>query len=293
VGLDDYLREKKKAVEEALDRLLPATDKYPAIIHRAMRYSVFAGGKRIRPILAIAGYEACGGVDIVSFLPVACSLELIHTFSFIHDDLPCMDDDDYRRGTPTSHRVFGEAIALLAGDALFNLAYRLIVDATFDGVTKVEVVRELSEALGTEGVIGGQVVDIISEGESPTENKLQFIHSKKTGRLILASLKIGGICARAPSEKICRLADAGGKLGLAFQIIDDLLDVEGDFEVVGKEGGKDFLRGKLTYPSLHGADRSRQIAEGLCADAKHIFEQFGNGAEILLSLTDFILHRIY
>jgi len=293
VGLDDYLREKKKAVEDALDGLLPAADKYPAIIHRAMRYSIFAGGKRIRPILAIASYEACGGRDPTSFLPVGCSLELIHTFSFIHDDLPCMDDDDYRRGTPTSHRVFGEAIALLAGDALFNLAYQLIVDSTFDEVTKVEVMKEMSDALGTEGVIGGQVVDIISEGESPTEDKLRFIHSKKTGRLILASLKIGGMCAHAPSETIRRLADAGGKLGLAFQIIDDLLDVEGDFEVVGKEAGKDSVHGKLTYPLLYGVDRSRQIAEGLCGDAKHVFEQFGDRGEILSDLTDFILHRIY
>lgn len=293
VALDDYLREKKRIVEEALDNLLPTADEYPEIIHRAMRYSMFTGGKRIRPVLAIAGYEACEGADLESFLPVACSLELIHTFSFIHDDLPCMDDDDYRRGAPTSHLVFGEAIALLAGDALFNLAYQLILDTKFDGMTKIEVMKEMSSSLGTQGVIGGQVVDIISEGESPTEDKLQFIHSKKTGRLIRASLKIGGICAHASSERISWLVEAGEKLGLAFQIIDDLLDIEGDFEIVGKKGGKDFLHGKLTYPSLHGVDQSRQIAQELCGEAKNIFERFGSRGEILSSLTDFVVKRVY
>ncbi len=291
--IDDYLKDKKRVVEKALDALLPSAEEYPEIIHRAIRYSVFPGGKRIRPILAIASYEVCGGPDLESFLPVACSLELIHTFSFIHDDLPCMDDDDYRRGVPTSHFVFGEAIALLAGDALFNLAYELILDTRFDAVTKTRVMKEIASSLGTQGVIGGQVVDIISEGESPTEDKLEFIHSKKTGRLMRASLTVGGICADASSERISWLVDGGERLGLAFQIIDDLLDVEGDFEIVGKRGGKDFLQGKLTYPSLHGVERSRRIAEDLCGEAKNVFERFGSRGEILSSLTDFVLNRIY
>lgn len=291
--LNDYLNGKRKVVEEALDVLLPSADQYPEIVHKAIRYSVFTGGKRIRPILAIAGYEACEGRDLKCFLPVACSLELIHTFSFIHDDLPCMDDDDYRRGVPTSHRVFGEAIALLVGDALFNLAFEFILDSKFDVDTKVRTMKEISSSVGTRGVIGGQVVDVISEGETPTEDKLQFIHSKKTGRLIRASLKVGGICAGVSSERISWLSDAGEKLGLAFQIIDDLLDVEGKFEIMGKKVGKDSLQGKLTYPSLYGRERSRQIAQDLCADTKNIFEKFGNRSEILSGLTDFIINRIY
>lgn len=293
VKIDDYLKKRKKVVEKALDELLPPADETPEIIHRAMRYSVFTGGKRIRPILAIASYEACEGMNLKSFLPVACALELIHTFSFIHDDLPCMDDDDYRRGVPTSHLVFGEAIALLAGDALFNLAYESIIDSEFEPATKIRVLKEISSGVGTRGVIGGQVVDVISEGENPTEDKLLFIHSKKTGRLIKVSLKIGGICADASSERLSWLDEAGEKLGLAFQIVDDLLDVEGDFEVMGKEGGKDSILGKLTYPALYGVDKSREIAHDLCSDAKDIFKKFGHRGEVLGSLTDFMLNRIY
>jgi geranylgeranyl diphosphate synthase type II len=293
VEVSEYLSRKKAVVEDALDGLLPSKDEYPEVIHTAIRYSAFAGGKRIRPILSIASYEACEGSHLGVFLPVACSLELIHTFSLIHDDLPCMDDDDYRRGIPTAHRVFGEAIALLAGDALFNLAYDCILKSDLELATKVEVLRELSTSVGTDGVIGGQVIDIISEGEDPEEERLLYIHSRKTGRLIRASLKVGGICASASSEKLSWLEEGGEKLGLAFQIIDDILDVEGDFEVVGKEAGQDSLRKKLTYPSLHGVERSRQIAKDLCGEARGAFQRFGDKGEVLSGLTDFVLNRIH
>jgi geranylgeranyl diphosphate synthase type II len=293
VAIDEYLKEKKRVIEAALGKLLPPSHEYPEIIHESVRYSVFSGGKRIRPVLALASYEASGGEDIERFLEVACSLELIHTFSFIHDDLPCMDDDDYRRGAKTSHVVFGEAIALLAGDALFNMAFDVIVGSQFDDRIKVLVMKELSSSVGTKGVIGGQVVDVISEGQEPTPEKLDFIHSKKTGKLIEASLKIGAICAGASPGEISRMGEAGGKLGLAFQIVDDLLDVEGDFEVVGKEGGKDSVHGKLTYPALYGVERSRELAHKLRDEAKSIFEEFGEKGQSLSGLTDFIVDRIY
>jgi len=293
VEISEYLAEKRKLVERALDESLPAADASPQIIHRAMRYSVFAGGKRIRPILAIAAYEACNGRNLESFLPVACSLELIHTFSIIHDDLPCMDDDDYRRGVPTCHLVFGEAIGLLAGDALFNLGFGLVAGSTFSPETKVELIREITGGVGTSGVIGGQVVDVISEGETPTEDKLQYIHSKKTGKLISVSLKLGGICADVNGETISLLEEAGEKLGLAFQVIDDLLDVEGTLEVTGKKGGKDSLHRKLTYPSLYGVKESRHIAQNLCDGAKEIFKRFGRDGDVLIGLTDFLVKRIY
>jgi geranylgeranyl diphosphate synthase type II len=293
VEIDDYLKEKKEVVEAELDSLLPPSQEYPETIHESLRYSVFVGGKRIRPILAISSYEACGGDDLERFLPLACSLELIHTFSFIHDDLPCMDDDDYRRGAKTSHLVFGEAVALLAGDALFNMAFEVILGSQFDDTTKVRVMEEISSSVGTRGVIGGQVIDVISEGEEPTPEKLEFIHSKKTGKLIEASLTIGAICAKVPSEKISWMGQAGSKLGLAFQIVDDLLDIEGDFDVVGKRGGKDSFHGKLTYPALYGVQRSREMAQDLRDEAKSIFERFGKKGEILSGLTDFIVDRVY
>lgn len=291
--IDDYLKEKKRVIETVLDALLPSSQEYPTTIHESVRYSVFSGGKRIRPILAVASYEACGGEDLERFLSVACSIELIHTFSFIHDDLPCMDDDDYRRGTKTSHVVFGEAIALLAGDALFNMAFEVILGSRFDDSVKVRVMEEITSSVGTKGVIGGQVVDVISEGEDPTPEKLEFIHSRKTGKLIEASLKVGAICAGVSPEKVLWIGQAGSKLGLAFQIVDDLLDVEGDFEVVGKRGGKDSCHGKLTYPALYGLPRSRELAQDLCSEAKSLFTKFGEKGEILSGLTDFIADRIY
>ena len=288
-----YLSERKKLVEKELDTLLPSESEYPEIIHRAMRYSVFAGGKRTRPILAIAGFEACGGKTLNRVLHCACAIELIHTFSFIHDDLPCIDNDDYRRGKLTSHKVFGEAIAVLAGDALLNLSFEIIANTNLKVNTKVDILKEITKAIGTDGVLGGEVVDIISEGEKPDPKKLEYIHTKKTGALIKASLKIGGLCAEASLKKLKALEDAGSKLGYAFQIVDDILDVEGNESKLGKKTRKDAASGKITYPGLYGVEESKRKVKELCSSAKEIFDRFGSKGEILKGITDFIEKRTW
>lgn len=291
--VDKYLSEKKKLIEKKLDTLLPPESEYPEIIHRAMRYSVFAGGKRIRPILTIAGFEACGGKRLNHVLPCACTIELIHTFSFIHDDLPCIDNDDYRRGKLTSHKVFGEAIAVLTGDALLNLSFEIIANTNLKVRTKVDILKEITKAIGTDGVLGGEVIDIMSEGKKLDPEKLEYIHTKKTGALISASLKIGGLCAEASSKKLKALKDAGSKLGYAFQIVDDILDVEGDDSRVGKKTGKDAESGKITYPGLYGIEGSKSKVKELCSGAKGIFDKFGVKGEILKDITDFIGERTW
>jgi geranylgeranyl diphosphate synthase type II len=291
--LDRYLAERRRAVDAALEQILPPDETPPPIVHRAMRYSVMAGGKRLRPILVIAGAEAAGaGADLV--MPTACALELIHTYSLIHDDLPAMDDDDYRRGRPTSHKVFGEALAILAGDALLTLAFQLMarnVERGGDPRVVCDVLAEIAEAAGTGGMVGGQVVDIESEGVAVSPATLDYIHTHKTAALIRASLRAGAMLAGAKPDVLAAITAAGERLGLAFQIVDDILDVEGSLEQLGKTAGSDERKQKATYPAVHGLEASRARARGLIAEAKDALASLGAAAVPLAALADFIFER--
>jgi len=290
-------------VNRALDRLLPANTVQPRVIHKAMRYSVNAGGKRLRPILVIAGAEACGG-RAARVLPTACALEMIHTYSLIHDDLPAMDDDDLRRGRPTNHRVFGDAIAILAGDALLTLAFRLIADnARAAGVRNaavIDVVRVVADGAGTAGMVGGQVADIESENgrwkkagkrifASPAR-LLEFIHLNKTAALIRASLVSGAVLSGGTKKEVAALDAYGRWIGLAFQVADDVLDRTGDKKKLGKRGS-DAQNEKLTYPALFGLDRSVDIGREMIARAHGALKPLGKRAAVLHELADYIIAR--
>jgi len=291
--LTGYLKDRRRLVDEALERVLPPEDAPPPTVHRAMRYSVMAGGKRLRPILVIAGCEAVGG-RAERVMPTACALELIHTYSLIHDDLPAMDDDDYRRGLLTNHKVFGEAMAILAGDALLTHAFRLVaanVESVTDARVIADVVAEIAEAAGTDGMVGGQVVDIESEGKTVTAETLDYIHMHKTAALIRASLRVGAMLAGAKPDALAAITRAGEALGLAFQIVDDILDVEGSLEELGKTAGSDERKQKATYPALHGLDASRQRARALIEEAKAALRPLGEAARPISALADFIYER--
>ena len=291
--LQAYLTERRALVEAALERFLPPEDTPPPTVHRAMRYSVMAGGKRLRPILVIAGAEAVGGTP-ETVMPTACALELIHTYSLIHDDLPAMDDDDYRRGRLTNHKVFGEAIAILAGDALLTLAFRLVADNTAlvnDARVLRDVVAELADAAGTSGMVGGQVVDIESEGKAITAETLEYIHRHKTAALIRASLRVGALLAGGDGKAVAAIGEAGSDLGLAFQIVDDILDVEGSLEELGKTAGSDERKQKATYPALHGLEASRRQAKMLIERVKQRLGVFGARAVPLQALADYVVER--
>ncbi len=292
--LDAYLQERRRLVDAALDRFLPSEDTPPPSVHRAMRYSVLAGGKRLRPILAIAGAEVVGAAPGV-VMPTACALELIHTYSLIHDDLPAMDDDDYRRGRLTNHKVFGDAIAILAGDALLTYAFQLVAqNAALPGVDpKVvcDVVAEIAGAAGTIGMVGGQVVDIESEGKTITAAELEYIHVHKTAALLRASLSVGARLGGADAAALAAVADAGQSLGLAFQIVDDILDVEGSLETLGKTAGSDERKQKVTYPALHGIEASRREARRLVERTKSRLGVFGARSAPLCALADFVVER--
>jgi geranylgeranyl diphosphate synthase type II len=291
--LQAYLTERRALVDGALEKLLPPDETPPPTVHRAMRYSVMAGGKRLRPILVIAGAEAVGGTpDLV--LPTACALELIHTYSLIHDDLPAMDDDDYRRGRLTSHKVFGEAVAILAGDALLTLAFRLVAENSAlvpNPLVLREVVVEIAEAAGTFGMVGGQVVDIESEGKPVGAETLEYIHLHKTAALIRASLRVGALLANADRKALAAIGEAGRDLGLAFQIVDDILDVEGSLEELGKTAGSDERKQKATYPAIHGLEASRRQAKLLIERAKERLDALGARSEQLRALADYIVER--
>ncbi len=280
-----YLEEKRKIVNQALEQYLPSPRKRPRRLHQAMRYSCFAGGKRLRPILAINSFELVGGKGR-EILPAACSLELIHTYSLIHDDLPCMDDDDLRRGKPTLHRAFDEGLALLAGDALHALAFELLASTG-----NLRVVQEVSQAIGSQGIIGGQVADLEAENIDVSPREVRYIHLHKTAALFRVSLRIGAILGGGSSEELIQLSRYGERLGLLFQIVDDILDVEGESGELGKPVGSDQRQGKATYPSVWGMERSKREAERLAGLAKKGVEKFGARAEFLYWLPDFILTR--
>jgi geranylgeranyl diphosphate synthase type II len=293
VDLKAYLDARRAIVDAALDRALPAESAEPVTIHRAMRYSVLAPGKRLRPILVIAGAEAVGGgADAV--LDTACALELIHAYSLIHDDLPAMDDDDYRRGRLTSHKVFGEAMAILAGDALLTLAFRLVATnaaRVAPPALVASIVAEVADAAGTDGMVGGQVVDIESEGKSITPDMLDYIHLRKTAALIRAALRVGALLAGARAEHVEAISRAGQALGLAFQIVDDILDVEGSLAELGKSAGSDERKQKATYPSLHGLHASKQRARELIEETKRLLTPLGSSADPIRALADFVFER--
>ena len=291
--LNAYVEARRQLVDQALDRVLPGETAPPPTLHRAMRYSVNAGGKRLRPILVIAGAEAVGGTaDQV--METACALEMIHTYSLIHDDLPAMDNDDYRRGMLTNHKVFGEAIAILAGDALLTLAFKLIAlngARTGDARVIATLVTDIADAAGTDGMVGGQVVDIESEGKAVDAETIDYIHMHKTAALIRASLCAGALLARASSTELAAIRACGEALGLAFQIVDDILDVEGSTEELGKTAGKDAQQQKATYPAYHGLEASRAKARVLIDQAKHALTPLGARAEPIEALAEFIVQR--
>lgn len=294
MDIRDYLSSKKQIVDKFLDSYMPPDDSYPQEIHRAMRYSLFAGGKRIRPILSIASFETVRE-DSSLILPVACAIELIHTYSLIHDDLPSMDNDDFRRGKPTNHRVFGEAVAILAGDALLTMAFSIITDSAYvqqlGNGQILQVVSEISSASGCKGMVGGQVVDILSEGRDIDVNTLEYIHVNKTGSLIRASVRAGGILAGADKSRLNALTVYGENVGLAFQITDDILDIEGKKEDLGKNTGMDIKKGKKTYPGLIGMDKSKEKVKELIDNALDALSIFDYKADPLRDIAKFIINR--
>lgn len=259
--LEAYLKQQQKKVDQALDRFLPKEKTLPPTIHRAMRYSIFAGGKRLRPILCLASAEACGG-NSNDALPLACAVECIHTYSLIHDDLPCMDNDDFRRGRPTSHKVFGEGIAVLTGDALLTIAFEMAAQSKPQKrYSHAVIIREIASASGSLQLIAGQVMDLEGEGKKTSPQKLQQIHERKTAALITASLKLGAMIANATSTQLKNISEFGHALGLAFQIIDDILDVTQTTEKLGKSAGKDIAAQKATYPALLGLKGAQKAAD--------------------------------
>lgn len=284
MDLKRYLDVKKKIVETAMDRYLPSEKTEPRTIHRAMRYSVFAGGKRLRPVLAIGSFEMVNGKG-KSILPAACALEFLHTYSLIHDDLPCMDDDDLRRGKRTLHKVFGEGMAVLAGDALHALAFEILLKTK-----NPQVIEEVVKSIGTKGMIGGQVADLEAEGKKVGASQVEYIHSHKTGALIKASIRVGAMLGGADRKKVNALARYGEKIGLAFQIADDILDLEGKEEIIGKQTGADAE--KATYPKAVGLKKSKKIARELVESAKKDLKIFGEKRTAFEKLADFIVSRV-
>ncbi len=287
------INDKVRLIDQALDRYLPGEQVKPGTIHEAMRYSVFAGGKRLRPVLFLASAEAVGG-NSGAILPAACALELIHTYSLIHDDLPAMDNDDFRRGKPTSHKVYGEAIAVLTGDALLTLAFDLIAGCGQAGVSPnvvVRTIKEISGAAGTLGMIGGQVVDIQSENRSIDKDVLDYIHSHKTGALFRASVRAGALMGGGSDRQIDLLTEYAENLGLAFQITDDILDVEGNTEKLGKTVGSDIRKKKCTYPALYGLQESKELARNCVDRAILTLKNFGAKADILRYIARYVLNR--
>ena len=292
MNLVDYIAYQQKRVDSALDKWVPAETVAPATIHKAMRYSLFAGGKRVRPLLAIAAAEAVSD-SIEGVENAACSLELIHTYSLIHDDLPALDNDDLRRGRPTCHKVFGEAMAILAGDSLLTLAFEVLGKLPHvDPHRRIQLVTELSVASGTVGgMIGGQVCDIEGEGQAPNAELLDAIHRAKTGALLRASVRMGAIYAGASEAQLASLTEFGEHVGLAFQIVDDVLDIEQSSETLGKTAGKDAAQKKITFPAVYGLEKSRVMAEHERGAAHEALEPFGDRAARLRKLADLVVHR--
>jgi geranylgeranyl diphosphate synthase type II len=298
MDINRYLQEKKERVDSALERVLPKREELTSNLHRAMQHSLFAGGKRIRPILSIASFEAAGGKG-ERILAFACALEMIHTYSLIHDDLPAIDNDDYRRGKPTCHKVFGEAIAILAGDGLLTEAFRLMTHQpakdrpSGDEALVLDLINEVAQAAGVLGMVGGQVVDIESEGKAVDLPTVQYIHTHKTGAMILASVRVGAKLGGAKETLLKALTRYGESLGLAFQVADDILNVEGRTALMGKKTGSDLFKGKATYPSVLGVDESKIRSKELVEMAVDALKPLGPEADPLREIARFIIAREY
>jgi geranylgeranyl diphosphate synthase type II len=292
--IEDFFQQGGRRVEQWLDRLVPQATAPPALIHEAMRYSLFAGGKRLRPLLAIATGEIYGVPEEI-LLPAACSLEMIHTYSLIHDDLPAMDNDDLRRGVPTSHIRYGEAIAILAGDALLTCAFHTLADLRgVDPSRLIRIIREVADASGTvQALIGGQVLDLQSEGKTVSKEQLEEIHRAKTGALIRCAVRLGALLGGAPEAELASLTLYGEKIGLAFQIADDLLDETATTQQLGKTAGKDLASQKATYPSLYGVPGATQLIESVKTDALQALDSLPvhPGVETLARIAHFITDR--
>ncbi len=293
MDLKKYLREKRELIDSFFHTYFRESGR-PAVLQEAMLYSLFAGGKRIRPVLALASYEACGG-DATDIVPYASTLELIHTYSLIHDDLPAMDNDDLRRGKPTNHKVYGEAIAILAGDALLTEAFRILSDSTLgNGMNESRLLRaskEVAESSGMRGMVAGQVQDMLSENAEPDGDTLEFIHRCKTAALICGSVRLGAVLYDGGDDEIAAMTGYGDNIGLAFQVVDDILDIEGETEEIGKPKGSDEKKKKMTYPRLYGIERSREKARELVDDAVASLSIFGERAEPLREIARYLIER--
>ena len=294
MNLKQYLRTRQKQIDRALDRYLPKVSTKPATLHRAMRYSLFAGGKRLRPILCLAAAEACRG-SINNALPLACAVECIHTYSLVHDDLPSMDNDDFRRGRPTCHKVFGDGIAVLAGDALLTIAFEIVSTAKPAPRYNISILlREIAVAAGSQKLIAGQVADLEAEGRKVKRDQLRFIHENKTAAMLKSSVRLGAMSANADAKRLSAITQFGQRLGLAFQVIDDILDVTQTSEILGKSAGKDVAAKKATYPAVIGLEQSRAEARRLTRQAHDALSAFREGdAEALHALANYLLEREY
>ncbi|MCD4829563.1 MAG: polyprenyl synthetase family protein [Candidatus Cloacimonetes bacterium] len=284
------LREKRELINITLDRFLPRKDEYPKEIHKAVRHTLFAGGKRLRPYLTISTFMLFSD-DIDLIRPVGAAVELLHTYTLVHDDLPEIDNDEYRRGRKTCHIVYGPDLALLAGDALLTYAFEMLGTCDLSVDLKLKLIKELAAEAGDHGLIAGQMMDIECEGKDVTSNQLRFIHENKTGRLIRLAVRFGCYVGKANETDTLRMEQFGDKLGLAFQIIDDILDIEGDTKKLGKSVGKDREVSKATYPAVYGIEESREMARKLIDEAKDLLAPFGEEAEVLRMLADFVFTR--
>ena len=293
MNLKVYLRSRQKEIDRALERYLPKPTTKPATLHKAMRYSLFAGGKRLRPILCLAAAEACRG-KISNALPLACALECIHIYSLVHDDLPSMDNDDFRRGRPTCHKVFGDGIAVLAGDALLTIAFEIVSSAKPASRYDMSMLlREIAVAAGSQKLIAGQVADLEAEGRKASREQLRFIHENKTAAILKTSVRLGAMSANADAKKLKAITLFGRGLGLAFQVIDDILDVTQTSEILGKSAGKDVAAKKATYPAVIGLEKSRAEARRLTRQAHDALSIFDEKAEALHALANYLLEREY
>jgi geranylgeranyl diphosphate synthase type II len=289
--LQQFLATRTKTVNAALDKFLPSEKTKPVTIHKAMRYSLFAGGKRMRPALCLAAAAACGGRE-ADALPLACAVECIHTYSLIHDDLPAMDNDDFRRGKPTNHKVFGEGIAVLAGDALLTQAFEIAAQAKgWPRYPHRDLILEIAKAAGSLQLVAGQVADLEGEGKKLSVDELRYIHERKTSALLCCAVRLGGMSANCTAAQLKALTDFGYHVGLAFQVIDDILDVTQTSEQLGKTAGKDTRSQKATYPAIVGLGKSRKIAENLTAKAFAALDIFKGKAVALEALAEFLLKR--
>jgi len=289
--LADFLTARTDAVNRALDHFIPSEKTKPATIHKAMRYSLFAGGKRMRPAVLLAAAQACGGSE-KDAMPLACAVECIHTYSLIHDDLPAMDNDDFRRGKPTNHKVFGEGIAVLAGDALLTQAFEIAaLCKKFPRYPHDKIILEIARASGSLQLVGGQVADLEGENKKLSVPELRYIHERKTSALLCCSVRLGGMSANCTAAQLKALTDFGYNVGLAFQVIDDILDVTQTSEQLGKTAGKDVAVQKATYPSIVGLEKSRKIAEQLTGKAFAALKIFKGKAVALEALAEYLLKR--